>query len=63
MFLTVQNMCDKAVRDDTFSLVCVPHWFVAQEQIELWDDGNDYYGDDDEIINWYEAIKNARPRK
>ena len=42
-------MCDEAVGGDTFSLICVPDWFVTQEQIEIWHDDDDYC-DDDEII-------------
>ena len=52
----IQEMCDKAVKNDSFSLVSVLDWFVAQQQIELWDDDDDYY-DDDEILKWYEGYK------
>ena len=31
-------MCDKAVRDDTFSLACVPDWLVILQQVKLEDD-------------------------
>ena len=52
-------MCDKAVKNDAFFLVCVPDWFVAQQQIELWDDDDDYYVDD-EILKWYEGYKEPK---
>ena len=55
-------MCDKAVKNDTFSLVCVPDWFVAQQQIELWDDDDEYYVDD-EILKWYEGYKERKTQK
>ena len=55
-------MCDKAVRDDVFSLVCVADWFVTQKQIGLWGDDNDYC-DDDEIIKWYEGYKEHKAQK
>ena len=41
--------CDKVVRDDAFSLICVSDWFVMQEQIKTWHDNDDWY-DADEII-------------
>ena len=34
--LKVQKMCDDAVWDDAFSLVCVPNWFVTQQQLKIW---------------------------
>ena len=52
-------MCDKVVKNDAFSLVCVPDWFVAQQHIELWDDDDDYYVDD-EILKWYEGYKEPK---
>ena len=55
-------MCGKAVKNDGFSLVCVPDWFVAQQQIELWDDNDDYYVDD-EILKWCEGYKERKTQK
>ena len=55
-------MCDKVVRDDTFSLVCVPDWFVTQEHINIWHDNYDWY-DNDEIIEWYDNYKKHKARK
>ena len=40
-----------AVMEDPSSLEYVPDWFVTQQQIELWDDDDEYY-DDDKIIEW-----------
>ena len=59
--LKMQEMCDKAVRDDPSYLVCVPDWFVRQQEINMWYD--DYYKDDDydEIIKWHNGHKNGRP--
>ena len=37
--------------EDPSSLEYVPDWFVTQQQIELWDDDDEYY-DDDKIIEW-----------
>ena len=42
-------MCDKAVREDPFSLEYVPDWFVTQEQVKIWDDNNDYCNDNELI--------------
>ena len=55
-------MCDKAMRDDALSLVCVLDWFVTQQQLKIWDD-DDAYCNDNELIKWYEDHQNARPRK
>ena len=61
--LKMQEMCDKAVRDDPSYLVCVPDWFVRQQQVNMWYD--DYYndGDYDEIIKWHNGHKKGRPRR
>ena len=49
-------MCDKAVKDDPYSLFGVPDWFATQQQIDLWyDDYYWYY--DDEIIEWYNVYQ------
>ena len=55
-------MCDKVVRDDTFSLVCVPDWFLAQQQIKIWHD-DVYYCNDDEVIKWYDGYKRRKAQK
>ena len=44
-------MCDNAVRNYLFSLQFVRDWFVTQQQIDIWDDNNDYCNDD-EFIEW-----------
>ena len=46
-----QGTCDRAVRDDFFSLQFVPDWFVTQEQIDLWHDDDDYCNNY-EMIEW-----------
>ena len=54
-----QEMCDKTVRDDPFSLVCVPDWFVTQQQIKLLhdDQGDD---DDDKFFSRYESYQKCK---
>ena len=42
-------MCDKAVKDDPFSLWFVPDWFFTQQQIGVWYD-DDYWCHDDWLI-------------
>ena len=37
--LKTQEMCEKAVKDDHFSLQYVPDWFVTQQQIDVWHNG------------------------
>ena len=55
-------MCDKAMRNDAFSLVCVPNWFVTEEQLKLWQDSYDWHNDD-EVIGWYEDYKKRKAQK
>ena len=57
-----QGMCDYVVWGDPFSLQYVPDWFVTQEQIELWDDDNDYCNDD-KLIEWYEGYQKHTAQK
>ena len=55
-------MCDKAVKDDSYSLFDVPDWFATQQQIYLWyDDYYWYY--DDEIIEWYNVYQKRKAQK
>ena len=58
-----QEMCDKTVRDDPFSLVCVPDWFVTQQQIKLWHDDqgdDDDDDDDDKFFRRYESYQKCK---
>ena len=55
-------MCEKAVKDDPFSLRFVPGWFVKQQQIDVWYD-DDYWYHDDELIKWYESYKKRKAQK
>ena len=58
-------MCDKAVREDPFSLLCVPDWFVTQQQVKIWHHDDDFYDDDDddEIIEWYNGHEKYKAQK
>ena len=40
----------------------VPHWFVTQEQLEIWHNDDDYCTDD-EIIEGIKGMKNERCKK
>ena len=47
-----QEMCDKAVKDDSSFLHFVPDWFMIKEWIDMWyddyyDDGDGHHWDDD----------------
>ena len=46
--LKTQEMCNKAVRRKSYTLKDVPDWFVTQQEIEIWDD-------DDQFFKLYEA--------
>ena len=61
-FIT-QEMCNKAVRDEFFSLQYVPDWFVTQQQVKIWYDDGEYHNDDDEIIKWYNGYKKRKVQK
>ena len=50
------------MRNDAFSLVCVPNWFVTEEQLKLWQDSYDWHNDD-EVIGWYEDYKKRKAQK
>ena len=56
-----QEMCDKAVGVEPFPLQYVPDWFVTQQQVKLWHD--DYFYDDDEIIEWCDDYKKQKVQK
>ena len=61
-YFKTQKMCDKAVKDDPYSLFGVPDWFATQQQIDLWyDDYYWYY--DDEIIEWYNVYQKQKAQK
>ena len=47
-------MCDKAAREDPYSLQYVPDWFVTQEQLKLWYD---------ELIKWYDDYNECKDQK
>ena len=49
-------MCDDAMWGDAFSLQYNPDYFVTQQQIKIWHDGDDYYNND-ELIEWYDGHK------
>ena len=61
-FLKTQKMCDGVVRRDPYSLQFVPDWFVAQEQIKICGDDDDYHGDD-EIIEWRDGYQICKVQK
>ena len=56
-----QEMCDKTVRDDPFSLIYVPDWFVTQ-QVKIWHDDSEYH-DNDRIVEWYDGYKKTQGMK
>ena len=51
-----QEMCNEAVQSDPWVLKFVPDQFVPLE--EMW-----YEDDDDVLITWRDAYRNARPKK
>ena len=58
-----QEMCDEAVKEDPFSLICVPDRFVTQQQVKLWYNDDNFYDDDDEIIEWYDGCEKRKAQK
>ena len=64
-----QEMCDKAVKKDYYSLQFVPDWFVKQRHIGPRGDG-DYDGghwednkDEDSFFKWYYGYKTCKAQK
>ena len=57
-----QEMCNKAVRYNLFSLRFVPDWFVTHQQIDVWYD-DDYVYNDNEMIRWYDGYKKRKFQK
>ena len=39
-------LCGDVVQRDSYSLQFAPDWFVTQEPLEIWHDGNGYCTDD-----------------
>ena len=63
-YLKTQEMCEKAVKDDSSSLQYVHDWFVTREWEYMWyddyyDDDGDHGDDDDEdrFFEWYDGYK------
>ena len=40
----------------------VPDWFVAQQQIDVWYNDNDY-DDEDNFLKWYDGYKKRKAQK
>ena len=55
----MQEICDKAVRDDPSSLQHAPDWFVTRETVCMWYDDSEYCNDDgeDNFFKWYNGYK------
>ena len=56
-YFKTQEICDKAIKDDSSSLQYVPDWFVRREGIYMWyddyyDDNGDHCDDDDNEDNF-----------
>ena len=55
-------MCNKTVRDDSFSLKFVPDYFATQQQLRIWHDDDDYCNYD-EMITWYDGYQKHKAQK
>ena len=62
------QMCIKAVKEFPWLLEFVPdhlkteNWFLTQQQVKIWHNGNDFY-DKDETIQWYEGYQKRKAQK
>ena len=62
-------MCNKALRDQFFSLEYISDWFVTQQQVKIWHDDDEYHDDDDDdddndrLINWYDGYQRCKAQK
>ena len=61
-YFKTQEICDDVVWGDPCSLQYVPDWFVAQQQLKIWDDYDDCCNDDD-IIEWYDGYQKSKDQK
>ena len=52
--LKMREMCIRAVEASLGLLGHIPEWFVTQQQIDVWYDG-EYWYYDDELIQWYKG--------
>ena len=55
-------MCDKTVKDETYFLQFIPDWFVAQQQLKICHDDDDYCNND-ELIEWYDGYQKRKAQK
>ena len=55
-------MCDDGVWGDPFFLKYVPDWFVTQELITIWYDGDDHCNNN-ELIKWYDRYQKHKVQK
>ena len=65
-----QEMCYKAVWEDSSSLRHVPDWFVTKEELymehdDYYDDDGGHWDDDDEdkFFEWYDGYKKWKAQK
>ena len=61
-----QEMCERAVEVDPSFLRFVPDWFVSQEQLKLWHDGDDWlirWWYNNRFIKWYDSYKKRKAQK
>ena len=55
-------MCGDVVQRNSYFLHFVPYWFVTQEQLEIWHDGDDYCTGD-ELIEWCKRYEKRKAQK
>ena len=58
--LKTQEMCIEAVHKKPYALRYVVHWFMTQEQIDLWDD-NIFFKR--QKAEWYEGYQRRKSQK
>ena len=60
--LKFQETYERAVKKYLRALEFVPDWFVAQEQVKLRHDYDDYHNDN-YLIKWYEGYQKRKAQK
>ena len=58
-----QEICDKAVRDDSSSLQYASDWFVTMEWVYMGYDGSEHCDDDDDEDNFFKQYDGYKKRK
>ena len=55
--LKTEEMCNRAVRREPYTLRYVRDWLITQQQLKIWPD------DEDNLFKWYDGYKKRKEQK